>query len=42
MNRKWSKITNDVLMKLIDSMPRIIEAVSENNVWKQDIGFINT
>jgi len=31
LQEEWSKITNDVLMKLIESMPRRIEAVIENN-----------
>ena len=27
------KLTNDVLIKLIESMPRRVEAVIENNGW---------
>ena len=33
LQEEWSKITSDVLMKLIESMPRRIEAVIENNGW---------
>jgi len=33
LQEEWSKITNDVLIKLIESMPRRVEAVIENNGW---------
>jgi len=33
LQEEWSKITSNVLMKLIESMPRRIEAVIENNGW---------
>jgi len=33
LQEEWSKISKDVLTKLIESMPRRIEAVIENDGW---------
>ena len=36
VTKNWSgrpKLTNDVLIKLIKSMPRRVEAIIENNGW---------
>ena len=33
LQEEWSKISKDVLTKLIESMPRRIEAAIENDGW---------
>ena len=33
LQEEWNNITDDVLIKLIESMPRRIKAVIENSEW---------